>query len=187
MLNTMTPAERAYFARRLPRSFERARSVHRASDPETVEVYRKPTPPILLNNRIMENRLEQVAHLRKHRAKVAKAYRIARLTSRQRQRLLNRGPILKTNLDRFKQKVVRVSGHEWSDIVGRRRFKPYILPRHAAMYLLVKRYGHSLPSAGKHVGNRDHSTVLNAIRNVEADPEKYAHIIKPIEQELGLG
>lgn len=41
------------------------------------------------------------------------------------------------------------------------------IPRHVAMYFIKQKTELSLAAIGKHLGNRDHSTVIHAVKNVE--------------------
>ncbi len=54
------------------------------------------------------------------------------------------------------------------DILAHRRTSDIVLPRHVAMYLTKKLTHRSLPEIGRLFGRRDHTTVLHAIRKVEA-------------------
>lgn len=47
------------------------------------------------------------------------------------------------------------------EIIGRRRGKPYLLPRQIAMFLLREETSLSLSAIGKILGGRDHSTVMH--------------------------
>lgn len=69
--------------------------------------------------------------------------------------------------------VADQAGLTVADLCGPRRFKDIVRARHAAMYRLNKERSLSLSRIGQLFGGRDHSTVINAIRNVEADPQSY--------------
>lgn len=66
------------------------------------------------------------------------------------------------------------------DILSARRTANVMLPRHIAMYLSKLLTLRSLPEIGRRFGNRDHTTVLNAVRKitglVTADPALAAEI-----------
>lgn len=73
-----------------------------------------------------------------------------------------------------------VGGAEWlgvpvADFISPDRRIPLARPRMFAMYLARELTGASLPLIGGQFGGRDHSTVINAVRNVKramlADPE----------------
>ena len=69
--------------------------------------------------------------------------------------------------------VARSSGLSVADIYGPSRRAPLVKARHAAMYIAHKKGGHSLSKVGRIFGNRDHTTVMNAVRKVEAAPHEY--------------
>jgi chromosomal replication initiator protein len=74
------------------------------------------------------------------------------------------------------------------DLLSKDRHKSIAFARHVAMYLCKQRLKCSFPELGRAFGNRDHTTVMSAVRKVEAlrgaDPEVRAHI-EAIERKLG--
>lgn len=58
-------------------------------------------------------------------------------------------------------------------IYGSSRLRCHVRARHAAMYLAWRDLRKSTPKIGMAFGNRDHTTVLHAIRAVEARPHLY--------------
>ena len=66
------------------------------------------------------------------------------------------------------------------ELVSERRFKEWVLPRQVAMYLCKVMSPRSLPDIGRRFGGRDHTTVLHAVRKIEAliqtDPDIAATI-----------
>lgn len=68
--------------------------------------------------------------------------------------------------------VARRAGVSVGDIYGRATARRFSRPRQAAMYLAVTRTGKSYQQVGRIFG-RDHTTVLHAIRAVEARPHLY--------------
>jgi chromosomal replication initiator protein len=54
-----------------------------------------------------------------------------------------------------------------ADLLGKRRTRSIVQPRHVGMYLARKLTPLSLEEIGGHFGGRDHSTVLHAERSVE--------------------
>jgi chromosomal replication initiator protein len=54
-----------------------------------------------------------------------------------------------------------------AEMVSQRRARDVARPRQVAMYLAKHRTPKSLPNIGKLFGNRDHSTVIHAVRTVE--------------------
>lgn len=85
-----------------------------------------------------------------------------------------------------------VFGVPVEDVTGPRRFRKFMEPRRAAMHV-ARRYGQSFSHIGRVIGNRDHSTVIYAVRDVEhfldgRDP-KFARMIEATDQraiELAL-
>lgn len=75
-----------------------------------------------------------------------------------------------------------------SDLVSKDRHKSIAFARHVAMYLCKQRLKCSFPELGRAFGNRDHTTVMSAVRKVEhlrtTDPEVRAHL-EAIERKLG--
>jgi chromosomal replication initiator protein len=53
------------------------------------------------------------------------------------------------------------------EMVSQRRAREVARPRQVAMYLSKKLTPKSLPDIGRHFGNRDHTTVIHAVRQVE--------------------
>ena len=77
-----------------------------------------------------------------------------------------------------------------SDLLSKDRHKSIAFARHVAMYLCKQRLKCSFPELGRAFGNRDHTTVMSAVRKVEhlrsTDPEVRAHL-EAIERKLGTG
>lgn len=76
------------------------------------------------------------------------------------------------------------------DLLSYRRTSGVVLPRHIAYYLSKVHTIHSYPEIGRRFGDRDHTTILHGVRNVEAricvDEKLRAHIAA-IEYALGIG
>jgi len=74
------------------------------------------------------------------------------------------------------------------DMVSRRQGGGIAWPRQIAMYLATRLTPHSLPTIGRHFGDRDHSTVHAAARRVTArmanDPE-LADTIQQLVAQFG--
>jgi chromosomal replication initiator protein len=77
-----------------------------------------------------------------------------------------------------------------AELVSKDRHKSVAFARHVAMYLCRQRLKCSFPELGRAFGNRDHTTVMNAVRRVEhlrsKDPQVNAHLAA-IEQKLATG
>lgn len=89
----------------------------------------------------------------------------------------------------IQEAVCSVMGVRLIDMLSGRRGNEIVMPRHIAMFLCKKYLLKSLPEIGKGFGHRDHTTVLHAIRKIDAlsqtDPE-IRDYIKASEQLLGL-
>lgn len=77
-----------------------------------------------------------------------------------------------------------------SDLVSKDRHKSVAFARHVAMYLCKQRLSCSFPEIGRAFGNRDHTTVMSAVRKIEAqrvdDHELRSHL-EAIERKLAEG
>ncbi len=75
-----------------------------------------------------------------------------------------------------------------TDLLSKDRHKSVAFARHVAMYLCKQRLKCSFPELGRAFGNRDHTTVMSAVRKIEslrgADPEVRADI-EALERKLG--
>lgn len=71
------------------------------------------------------------------------------------------------------REVAHREGLSVADLYGPSRRARLVKARHAAMYIAHKKGGHSLSKVGRIFGNRDHTTVMNAVRKVEAAPHEY--------------
>jgi chromosomal replication initiator protein len=54
-----------------------------------------------------------------------------------------------------------------SDIKGKSRKKEFVFPRHVSIYLIRQMTNLSQKEIGRIFGNRDHSTIINAIKNID--------------------
>jgi chromosomal replication initiator protein len=77
-----------------------------------------------------------------------------------------------------------------AELLSKDRHKSVAFARQVAMYLCRQRIRSSFPELGRAFGNRDHTTVMSAVRRVEAlrqrDPQVNAHL-EAIEQRLASG
>ncbi len=53
-----------------------------------------------------------------------------------------------------------------SDMLSQRRSRPLARPRQIAMYLAKKMTSRSLPEIGRRFANRDHTTVIHAVKTI---------------------
>jgi chromosomal replication initiator protein len=74
-----------------------------------------------------------------------------------------------------------------AELLSKDRHKSVAFARQVAMYLCRQRLKCSFPELGRAFGNRDHTTVMSAVRRVESlrakDPQVNAHL-EAIEQQL---
>ena len=74
-----------------------------------------------------------------------------------------------------------------AELLSKDRHKTIAFARQVAMYLCRQRLKCSFPELGRAFGNRDHTTVMSAVRRIEAqarkDPQVMAHL-EAIEQRL---
>src|SRR3546814_16196916 len=74
-----------------------------------------------------------------------------------------------------------------SEMPCKRRARAVVRPRQIAMYLAKKMSPRSLPEIGRIFGGRDHSTVIHAVRTIEALRAHDADIdadIRALQQQL---
>ncbi|MGE5265909.1 MAG: chromosomal replication initiator protein DnaA [Deltaproteobacteria bacterium] len=65
--------------------------------------------------------------------------------------------------------VSRHFGVSKGDLLSQRRHRSVVWPRQIGMYLAKQLTARSLPEIGRRFGNRDHTTVLHAIRKIESE------------------
>ena len=68
-----------------------------------------------------------------------------------------------------------------TDLTSQRRSREIAWPRQLAMHLCKELTHHSLPNIGRAFGNRDHTTVLHALRAVKERLLKFAELREDIE------
>lgn len=59
-------------------------------------------------------------------------------------------------------------GRSYADIMSMRRDMAHVWPRHVAMYLAKTMTTQSFPEIGRRMGDRDHTTILHAVRKIQA-------------------
>ena len=65
--------------------------------------------------------------------------------------------------------ISRHFGVPKSEILSQRRHRSVVWPRQIGMYLAKQMTARSLPEIGRRFGNRDHTTVLHAIRKIDSE------------------
>ena len=73
----------------------------------------------------------------------------------------------KVNIEEIQKKVSQHFNIKMSDMSSARRSRTVARPRQVAMYLSKNLTSRSLPEIGRRFGNRDHTTVIHAVRKVE--------------------
>jgi chromosomal replication initiator protein len=84
--------------------------------------------------------------------------------------------------------VSRHYGVSKNDILSERRHRSVVWPRQIGMYLAKQMTARSLPEIGRRFGNRDHTTVLHAIRKIEGQLTANAQLkdeIEDLKKQLG--
>jgi chromosomal replication initiator protein len=69
-------------------------------------------------------------------------------------------------IERIQEVVSDRFGISMQELVGQRRSRAVVYPRHVAMYLCRELTDSSLPKIGGRFGGRDHTTVINATSNI---------------------
>ena len=80
--------------------------------------------------------------------------------------------LLKSNdkritIDEIQKKVSSYYNIRIDDLISSRRIRTFARPRQIAMYLSKNLTSRSLPEIGRRFGNRDHTTVIHAVKKVE--------------------
>src|SRR5690606_37083053 len=70
-------------------------------------------------------------------------------------------------IEEIQKKVAAHYSIKLNDMVSHRREREVARPRQVAMYLAKQLTSRSLPEIGKRFGDRDHTTVLHAVRRIE--------------------
>jgi chromosomal replication initiator protein len=78
--------------------------------------------------------------------------------------------------------VSRHFGVSKGDILSQRRHRSVVWPRQIGMYLAKQLTSRSLPEIGRRFGNRDHTTVLHAIRKIDNEINNSARLKDEIEE-----
>tara|TARA_B100000886_G_scaffold339456_1_gene304987 strand:+ start:1399 stop:2787 length:1389 start_codon:yes stop_codon:yes gene_type:complete len=73
-----------------------------------------------------------------------------------------------------------------NEMLSQRRSRPLARPRQVAMYLSKKLTTRSLPEIGRRFANRDHTTVIHAVKTIDRLSEKDEEMKKNIEQIKGI-
>jgi chromosomal replication initiator protein len=74
----------------------------------------------------------------------------------------------RVTIEEIQKAVVDHYGLRMADMISSRRSRDIARPRQVAMYLSKQLTTRSLPDIGKRFGNRDHTTVMHAVRQIES-------------------
>jgi chromosomal replication initiator protein len=74
----------------------------------------------------------------------------------------------KVTVDQIQKTVAEHYGLKQADLISERRARAVARPRQVAMWLAKQITTRSLPDIGRRFGGRDHTTVLHAVRRIEA-------------------
>ena len=73
-----------------------------------------------------------------------------------------------------------------ADMLSPRRSRPLARPRQIAMFLAKKLTSRSLPEIGRKFANRDHTTVIHAVKTIEKIIENNDETRKNVEELKSL-
>ena len=75
-------------------------------------------------------------------------------------------------VDKIQNTVSNYFNISLNDMLSQRRSRPLARPRQIAMYLAKKLTTRSLPEIGRRFANRDHTTVIHAVKTITKLSEK---------------
>jgi chromosomal replication initiator protein len=84
--------------------------------------------------------------------------------------------------DDIKKAVASYFSIKVSDLESPARVRSIAYPRHIAIYLVRNMLGYSLPDTGKQFGDRDHTTVMNSLKKIQADLMKNKELQSTIDK-----
>ena len=89
-------------------------------------------------------------------------------------------------VDKIQNTVANFFNIPLAEMLSQRRSRPLARPRQIAMYLAKKMTTRSLPEIGRRFANRDHTTVIHAVKTITRLSEKDYEMKKNIEQLRSL-
>jgi len=92
-----------------------------------------------------------------------------------------RGGEKRVTVDDIQKATAEHFGLKQADLVSERRTRSVARPRQAAMWLAKQLTTRSLPDIGRRFGGRDHTTVLHAVRRIEALRQTDAQLSRDLE------
>ena len=92
-----------------------------------------------------------------------------------------RGGEKRVTVDDIQKATAEHFGLKQADLVSERRTRSVARPRQAAMWLAKQLTTRSLPDIGRRFGGRDHTTVLHAVRRIEALRQTDTQLARDLE------
>ena len=92
-----------------------------------------------------------------------------------------RGAEKRITVDDIQKATAEHYGMKQADLISERRNRSIARPRQAAMWLAKSLTTRSLPDIGRRFGGRDHTTVLHAVRRIEALRKDDAQLARDLE------
>jgi chromosomal replication initiator protein len=92
-----------------------------------------------------------------------------------------RGGEKRITVDEIQKATAEHFGMRQADLLSERRNRAIARPRQAAMWLAKQLTTRSLPDIGRRFGGRDHTTVLHAVRRIEALRAEDAQLARDLE------
>ena len=89
-------------------------------------------------------------------------------------------------VDKIQNTVANFFNMPLAEMLSQRRSRPLARPRQIAMYIAKKMTTRSLPEIGRRFANRDHTTVIHAVKTITRLSEKDDEMKKNIEQLRSL-
>ena len=89
-------------------------------------------------------------------------------------------------VDKIQNTVADFFNIPLSEMLSQRRSRPLARPRQIAMYLAKKLTTRSLPEIGRRFANRDHTTVIHAVKTITKLSEQDEEMKKNIGQIKSL-
>jgi chromosomal replication initiator protein len=93
-----------------------------------------------------------------------------------------RGGDKRITVDEIQKVTAEHYGMRQSDLISERRTRSVVRPRQAAMWLAKHLTSRSLPDIGRRFGNKDHTTVLHAVRRMDELRASDATIARDLEE-----
>jgi chromosomal replication initiator protein len=90
----------------------------------------------------------------------------------------------RVTVDMIQKTVAEHYNLKQADLISERRARAVARPRQVAMWLAKQITTRSLPDIGRRFGGRDHTTVLHAVRRIEALKGEDAGIARDVDALL---